>query len=272
MAWFRDHGRDLPWRRTTDPYAILVSEVMLQQTQAARVQPAYVAFLRRFPSVIALAAAAPGEVVAAWQGLGYNRRAVALHRAAKTIVERHGGRVPDDLTALRTLPGVGDYTARAVLAFAYGREVVAVDTNVARVLARVNGRSLRGRQLQATADAAVPRGHARQWNAALMDLGATTCTARVARCRACPLQTPCAWRGRGPDPAARDRPAAAPFAGSDRFHRGRLVDALRRGPLHHEELAVAAQLADTARARRLAAGLVADGLAAWDAGRLRLPQ
>lgn len=276
LAWYAETARPLPWRRTRDPYRILVSEVMLQQTQVSRVEPAYRAFLRRFPTVRALAAAAPAEVLTAWRGLGYNRRALNLHRAARAVVEHHGGTVPADLRRLVALPGVGDYTARAVLAFAYGVDAAPVDTNVARVLARaVAAEPLSRARAQHLADAVLPRGRAAEWGNALMDLGAGVCTAKTPRCGDCPVAAVCAWRrAGGADPAAADpsrsRPQAA-FAGSDRFHRGRLVDALRRGPLTADRLADAAALDDEARLDALVGRLVDEGLAEWAGSELRLP-
>jgi A/G-specific adenine glycosylase len=278
LAWYHPEDRPLPWRRTSDPYAVLVSEIMLQQTQAARVEPLYRAFLQRFPTVVALAAASAGDVVRAWQGLGYNRRAVALHRAAQAIVQHHGGRVPADLPALRALPGIGDYTARAVLAFAYGADAAPVDTNIARVLSRaVSGRPLGRAALQALADECLPPGRGADWSAAVMDLGAGVCTARVARCDACPLAGRCAWqREGGADPAAASgvRPRSqASFAQSDRYHRGRLVDSLRSAhvPVPRAALPAAAQLDDAERLQRIVQGLVDDGLAAWTPRGLCLP-
>jgi A/G-specific adenine glycosylase len=263
--------RDLPWRRTRDPWAVLVSELMLQQTQVARVVPRWLAFLDRFPTPAACAAAPAGDVIDAWAGLGYNRRAVNLHRCAAAVVERHGGRLPDDLDGLLALPGVGPYTARAVLAFAFERDVCPLDVNTARPLARAFGVAD-----QAGADALVPPGRGWQWGQALMDLGALVCTRRAPRCDdGCPLRPGCRWRQSGPatpDPAA---PASrqSTFAGSDRQGRGRLVDALRLGPLAPAQLAAAAGWpADPARAARAADSLVADGLARRDpGGRLRLP-
>lgn len=275
LDWYAAGGRQLGWRRTRDPYAILVSEVMLQQTQAARVEPAWRAFLERFPSLSALAAAPCSEVLTAWRGLGYNRRAVNLHRCVTAIVERHGGAVPDDLAALRALPGIGDYTARAVLTFAFGRAMAPVDTNVARVLSRlVIGRPSSRSEAQRAADEVLPAGRAAAWAHALMDLGAQVCTARSPRCDECPVGSSCAWRARGgPDPAAhgdyRPRPQGR-FAGSDRFHRGRLVDALRAGPVPRAALAAAAH-GSQEKAERIAAALVADGLAEWAGEELCLP-
>lgn len=283
LAWYRCEARPLVWRRTRDPYRVLVSEVMLQQTQAARVEPIYDAFIRRFPSVESLAAAPLGDVLRQWRGLGYNRRARSLQQAAQAIVARHGGRVPHTLAQLLALPGVGEYTARAVLAFAHGQDTAPVDVNVARVVARaVVGRSQTRKQAQQTADALVPAGRAAAWSAALMDLGARYCTARAPRCMACPVAAACAWRSRSsgedgvesPDPAAssavRSRPQT-PFVGSDRYHRGRLVDVLRRGPVDCAELSHASGLDDTGRLAALTRALVDEGLAEWREGALQLP-
>ena len=267
LRWAADGGRDLPWRQTRDPWAVLVSEAMLQQTQVARVIPRYHDFLRRFPSVEACAAAAQGEVVRAWAGLGYNRRASQLHRAAREIVDRHGGSVPGSLDALLGLPGVGPYTARAVLAFAFERDVAVVDTNVARVLARRAARTLSGAEAQADADRWVPSGFGWAWNQALLDLGAVVCTARAPGCARCPVADRCGWMADGnaaPDPAVGSAGVSGPqsrFEGSDRQGRGRLVDALRRGPVAAADLAPAMGWPDdAARANRVATGLVDEAL------------
>jgi A/G-specific adenine glycosylase len=274
LAWYGANARDLPWRRVSDPYGVLVSEIMLQQTQVPRAASAWVAFVERFPTVAALAAASPADVLTAWAGLGYNRRAVNLHRAARVIMAEHDGRVPDDLDALRALPGVGEYTARAVLAFAFGQDAAPVDTNVARVLARaVAGSPLTPAAARAVAERVLPEGRARDWGQALMDLGSGTCVARVPRCHVCPIATSCAWLARPgrPDPARRAARASAPFEGSDRYHRGRLVEALRRSAVPRSALRAAAGLDTPARLERLVAGLVEDGLAEWSGDRLRLP-
>lgn len=268
-AWAPVHHRDLPWRATRDRWGVLVSEVMLQQTQVDRVVRRWVSFMARFPTPSAAAAAGVAAVVDEWAGLGYNRRAVALHRCAVACVDTHGGSVPGTLAELMALPGVGPYTARAVLAFADGADVAVVDTNVGRVLARVAGRRLRPAEAQRAADDAVPAGAGWWWNQAMLDLGATVCTARVARCGDCPVAPWCAWRGEGPDPAAGSAGVTAPqsrFEGSDRQGRGRLVDALRTdGAVPAGALATAAGWPDDPdRARRVAAGLVADGLAGDD--------
>lgn len=280
LAWFGHRARDLPWRRTRDPWSVLVAELMLQQTQVARVLPRYEAFLDRWPTPAACAAAPLGEIVAAWTGLGYNRRAVNLHRCASAVVADHGGVLPDDLDGLLALPGIGPYTARAVLAFAHESDQVGVlDTNAARVLARWHGRSLRPKEAQEAADAAVAPGRGWAWNQAMLDLGATVCRSRAPQCDRCPVAAACAWVQAGrsePDPArgsAGTSGRQAPFAGSDREGRGRLVEALRAG--HVPTAALAATMGwpgDPERATRVAAAVVRDGLAEIRAdGALRLP-
>jgi len=267
--------RDLPWRRVRDPWAILVSEVMLQQTRVERVVDRWPRFLERFPTPAACAAAASGDVIAEWLGLGYNRRALHLHGAATAVVDRHGGVVPDTLDGLLALPGVGPYTARAVLAFAHEVDVAVVDTNVARILARWTGRRLTAGEAQALADASVPEGEGWAWNQGILDLGATTCMARGPQCDDCPLAPGCAWRGRGPDPAVGSAGVArrqAPFEGSDRQGRGRLVARLADGPVADSDLAtVMGWPDDPDRAHRVATGLVADGLVVNASGGYALP-
>lgn len=271
LAWGERHRRDLPWRRTRDPWAVLVSELMLQQTQVPRVVPRWEAFLARFPTPAACAASPVGGVVRAWEGLGYNRRAVNLHRAACAVVVRHGGRLPAHRDDLLALPGVGPYTARAVQAFAFGLDVGLVEVNTARVLARLG---VVAGSAQAAADALVPAGEGWAWNQAMIDIGATICRRRAPECGRCPAARSCSWAGAGcppPDPAVPGT-RQSPFAGSDRQGRGRLVEALRSGPVPIADLAPAAGWpGDPERARRVADALVADGLAHRAAGVLRLP-
>ncbi len=232
LAWFEANGRDLPWRRTRDPYAILVSEVMLQQTQVERVIPRYLAWLERWPTVEALAAATPGDVIREWQGLGYNRRAVNLHRAARQIAAAGW---PADLTEL---PGVGRYTADAVAAFALGEPVVPEDTNVRRVQERTGHR------------------FGPACGQALMDLGATVCLARIPRCGVCPLAEGCPSRGRRYEPLRKQ----GRFEGSFRQRRARVLRAVASAPHAAEELD-----ADAVRS------LERDGLVAVVDGSVRLP-
>ena len=227
LDWFGRAGRDLPWRATRDPYRVLVAEVLAQQTQAARAAAAWPRFLERFPDVAALAAATPAEVLRAWQGLGYNRRALALRATAQAVVERGGW--PDTVEGLAALPGIGPYTARAVACFALGLQVAPVDTNVARVLARAltggDPGQLGPAARQRLADAAVPPGRAWEWSSALMDVGALHCRPRP-RCDGCPLEARCRWRALGPAaPAARVR-RQEPFRMSERRWRGAVVRAL----------------------------------------------
>lgn len=228
-AWFRANGRDLPWRRTRDPYAVLVSELMLQQTQVSRVVDYYARFLERFPTVHDVARARPGRVREAWSGLGYYARARNLHALARTVTDRGRSAVaafPQSAAELRQLPGVGAYTAGAVASFAFERRAALVDTNVARVLARVFAprldpkRPRDQRELWAIAEAILPRTGRATWthNQALMELGALVCTARVKRCAACPVKSVCASVSVALAPAARarrapGRPPRSPAAG-----------------------------------------------------------
>lgn len=279
LPWGVAYRRDLPWRATRDAWKVLVSEVMLQQTQVARVRAAYVAFVERFPTPKACAAAPAAEVVRAWSGLGYNRRAVQLHRCARACVDRHDGRVPERLADLLALPGIGPYTARAVLAFAFEHDVGVVDTNAARVLARALANApLRPREAQRLADEAVPEGRGWEWNQAMLDLGARHCRARP-DCTGCPVAPACRWQmagGNGVDPAVGSFATTrrqGRFDGSDRQGRGRLVAALRAGAVARSELAaVMGWPEDPTRARRIAGTVVADGLASDDGTTLNLRQ
>ncbi len=198
LRWYARHQRTLPWRGIRDPYAILVSEIMLQQTQVIRVQDFYTRFVRRYPTVVDLAAASADAVHESWAGLGYYARARNLHAAAKRIVADHGGTFPAEPAVLQTLPGIGRYTAAAVASLAFDADVATVDTNIERVLTRVfrlrGPRRTRERRLWALAESLVPEGRSADWNQALMDLGATICVARTPRCTECPVATPCRSR------------------------------------------------------------------------------
>ncbi len=230
MPWGIEHRRDLPWRQTRDPWAIVVSETMLQQTQVDRVIPKYQTFLDRFPTVESCAAGDQAEVVRLWAGLGYNRRAVNLHRLAQQVVAKFGSVIPLGLEDLLTLPGVGPYTARAVQVFADEQDVGVVDTNVGRVLARWSGRSLGSSEAQQLADAWVPRGQAWAWTQALFDFGSAVCSKRNPACADCPVASECKWQGRGEDPAqgsAATTSGQSRFEGSFRQGRGRVISALR---------------------------------------------
>jgi A/G-specific adenine glycosylase len=269
LLWYADHSRDLPWRSpTASPWSVLVSEIMLQQTPVARVLPAHAAWLARWPTPPSLAASAAGEAVRQWGRLGYPRRALRLHATATILTADNAGQVPASVQALRTLPGVGSYTAAAVASFAFGQRHAVLDTNVRRVLARL----IRGEeQPQPTTSAAevalaerllpAEPSRAARWSVAVMELGALVCTSARPDCAACPVARWCAWHRAG-SPAGPARRPAQRYAGSDRECRGRLLAVLRQeaGP-------VPASLLDAAwpdpeqRARALSA-LVADGLVA----------
>ena len=251
LAWYDATGRDLPWRRTRDPYAILVSEVMAQQTQIARVLDRYERWLARWPTARALAAATPAEVITEWVGLGYNRRALRL-REACAIVARDGW--PRDSDGLRTLPGVGPYTAAAVASFAFGERIAAVDTNVRRVAAR----------LRADPAALLPAVRHEDYNQAAMELGARVCTARAPRCGECPAAPWCPSRGCVPAAPRAPRAPRPRFEETDRWARGRVIAALAAGDGLPTSMA-------PQRLERVLAGLERDGLVERDATGVGLP-
>ena len=232
LDWFAEHGRSFPWREHRDPYQTLVAEVMLQQTQTGRVAPAYESFLAHFPDVSTLARAPAMDVIKAWKGLGYNRRAVDLQRTAQAIEHQHGGVVPSDLKALRALPGVGEYSASAVACFAYDRQIPVVDVNVRRVLSRA-ARATDELPLDLTRGVAaewLAPGEAYHWNQALMDIGAMVCRIDAPLCAQCPLKLTCAYRAAGKNKLKRvpRPPKQSRFEGSSRQKRGGIVDHLRR--------------------------------------------
>jgi A/G-specific adenine glycosylase len=268
LPWFDEHARDLPWRRDgTTPWGVLVSEFMLQQTPVSRVAPVWTEWMARWPTPSALAAAAQADVLRAWGKLGYPRRALRLHAAATVIAERHGDRVPRDLAELLALPGVGEYTARAVAAFGYRRRAAVVDTNVRRVIARVvHGAGDAGPPRVAAdladAEALLPAEHATaaRFSAALMELGAVLCTAGRPRCDACPVRADCAWQAAGrPEYTGPTRPVQR-FAGTDRQVRGRLLDVLRDAPGPVRREALDAAWSDAAQRDRCLLSLLDDGL------------
>jgi A/G-specific adenine glycosylase len=279
-AWYAEHARDLPWRRPgVDPWAVLVSEVMLQQTPVSRVLPAYTAWLDRWPQPADLAAESPAAAVRMWGKLGYPRRALRLHECATVITDRHAGRVPADLDALLALPGIGGYTARAVASFAFGQRHPVVETNVRRFVARAvlghgdAGPTSTTRDL-AVVEALLPTepSAAVRFGVAAMEIGALICTARSPRCADCPVRTSCAWRLAGSPPY--DGPTRPPqrFAGTDRQVRGLLMDVLR-GSDHPVTTAELNRVwhDDVQRARALD-GLIADGLVEPHSdGRFALP-
>jgi A/G-specific adenine glycosylase len=292
LDWYRVHGRaHLPWRQTRDPYRIVVSEFMLQQTQVERVIPLYEAFVTAFPDFAALAAADAGDAVRLWRGLGYNSRAMRLHALARAVVERHGGRLPSDRAALLALPGIGPYTASAVRAFAFELDDVALDTNIRRIAHRT-GFGLEhpplatDAELDARARAALVAGTAHDWNSAMMDVGATICTARAPKCLLCPLRAGCAAAPvdaaalalRARKTTRRSPQESIPFERTTRYLRGRIVDRLRDVP-RGEDLQIddlIASLATIVPPDRLvdipvvADALERDGIIERRAGALRL--
>jgi A/G-specific adenine glycosylase len=267
LRWYDAHARDLPWRRASaTPWGVLVSEFMLQQTPVARVLPVYDAWLARWPRPVDLAAEPSGEAIRAWGRLGYPRRAIRLHAAATAIAERHDGEVPEAYHALLELPGVGDYTAAAVRAFAFGRRQAVLDTNVRRVLARL----VTGVEFPAAAVSAAEKAIANDllpydeptaatWSVALMELGALVCTAVTPSCADCPVRTTCAWRAAG-YPAYDGPPRRGQaWAGTDRQCRGRLM-ALARDASAVGASAIARAWPDETQRNRCVDSLLADGL------------
>ena len=291
VDWYAENGRDLPWRRPDrSPWGVLVSEIMLQQTPVVRVLPRWREWMTSWPTPAHLAQAPTADVLRAWDRLGYPRRALRLQECARAIVERHGGEVPDDEAALRALPGIGDYTAAAVRAFAFGRRAVVLDTNVRRVIARAAGGTALppphlGAAERARAAALVPDDDAAaaRWAAASMELGALVCTARSPHCEECPVVRRCVWNAAGlpPDEHAERRRTQA-WHGTDRQVRGAVMALLRAhdGGLARAQVvtrlgagagATHGSLPDDAQLDRSLAGLVADGLAVLDGNRYRLP-
>jgi A/G-specific adenine glycosylase len=311
LTWFANFARDLPWRRTRDPYRILVSEVMLQQTQVDRVVPRYHAFLDQFPTLEVLAAAPTAEVIRAWSGLGYNRRAVNMQRTARTVLEQYGGAFPRDVAALRQLPGIGPYTAGAIACFAFEQDVAFIDTNIRRVVWRLfvgasSADSPGEARLLELAQQAIPPGQGWVWNQAIMELGALICTAATPSCWRCPLQADCrdyadrravdeqlfgqagavgeARRSPQISAPARSRAIAErremSYAGSSRFYRGRIVEALRQlapgqsllldqlGPQIKADFGAS----DHAWLHDLVEGLARDGLLLHEGDAARLPE
>jgi A/G-specific adenine glycosylase len=270
LSWYAHNARDLPWRAPdATPWAVLVSEFMLQQTPVARVLPAYLTWMARWPSPPALAAEPAGEAIRQWGRLGYPRRALRLHATAVILTERHGGTVPADLDALLALPGVGSYTAAAIASFAFGQRHAVLDTNVRRVLARlVSGQPAPGlatsvaeRRLAESLLPAEPAVAAR-WAVAVMELGALVCTAASPRCQDCPVARDCAWlaAGRPPEAPEAARRRTQKYDGTDRQCRGRLLAVLRAGGEPARRAAFDAAWDDRAQLDRALDGLIADGL------------
>jgi A/G-specific adenine glycosylase len=301
LQWYAAAARDLPWRGSSDPYAVLVSEIMLQQTQVERVIPKYRQFLETFPTLQALAAAPTAAVISAWVPLGYNRRAVNLQAIARQVMQDYAGRIPETVEALLKLKGVGRYTAGAVACFAYRQQVATVDTNIRRVLHRIffgleyPRPQLNDAQMLAFAEHTLPPGEAYNWNQALMDLGATICTSAAPRCEQCPVQTVChAYAQMGqqslfPSGAVlrqvrkvAEKKAgyqAQPFTSSNRYFRGRIIDLLRSQPAESRMplAALGAHIKpefddnDLPWLQQLVEGLAKDGLLDYAPEGVRLP-
>lgn len=272
LSWYDDHARDLPWRRPeATPWAVMVSEFMLQQTPVARVLPVYATWLERWPVPAALADAPSGEAVRAWGRLGYPRRALRLHAAATRITDRHDGQVPADYDELRALPGVGDYTAAAIASFGFGRRHTVLDTNVRRVLARaVAGQALPGpsvsRAERELAETLVPLERPERWAVAVMELGALVCTAADPRCEACPVAALCRWRAAGRPPYDGPPRRTQKWAGTDRQCRGALLAVLRDDDGPVTVAALEAAWPDGPQRTRAMAGLLDDGLVVEQVG------
>jgi A/G-specific adenine glycosylase len=278
FAWYQKHRRILPWRETRDPYRILVSEVMLQQTQVDRVLPKYHEFLQQFPSVRALANAKTADVITVWKGLGYNRRALFLQKTAQAVMAQHNGVFPKDITLLKRLPGIGEYTARAILAFAHGEAVAVLDTNHRRFYQRVffGMRIKQDKDLLRHAETIVPKKHAYDWNQALMDFGSLVCLTRKPTCDACPIQKYCkAYPTIQISKKTKKRESKkplTPFRETDRFFRGRLLDILREeGRTTAKKFQARYPELSNERLIRLVEGLSKDGLVVMQKEGILLP-
>lgn len=287
LEWYAINARELPWRSRPylgDAYAVLVSEIMLQQTQVNRAIPKFLEFMMQFPSIHALASASPGDVINLWSGMGFNNRAVRLHRLARIVVADYAGVIPREIETLLTLPGVGRYTAAAVACFAYEEQVPVFDTNIYRVLSRlVHGIDAPSRaEIEPLGTQFLPDKSASLWNQALMDIGATLCTALSPRCMRCPLHENCTaapFLQGGGDPAIAkssvpNAPRQAKFAGSTRYYRGRIVETLRQAPsegLAYMNIDILFKHALGTDLELIIDGLVRDGLVVRASGMLHLP-
>lgn len=280
IGWFSSAARSLPWRSDPEPWAVLVSEVMLQQTPVARVLPVYVEWMKRWPEVLDLAADSPGAAIRAWGRLGYPRRALRLHAAAVECRDRFGGVVPSDVGDLRSLPGVGEYTAAAVAAFAFGQRHAVLDTNVRRVLARwldgcdqpASRTVSSGERRRALELLPIDPLQAARASIAVMELGALVCTSRTPACTRCPLSDACVWRASGHPMGNEGRRRTQPYAGTDRQCRGRLLAVVRNAGDPIAKDAMEAAWPDAEQRERALDSLLTDGLVVHDPpGGYRLP-
>ena len=279
LLWWDCTHRDFPWRETRDPWSILVSEFMLQQTQAKRVIPKYETFLQHFPTATACSQTSAAKVIELWSGLGYNRRALYLHATAQQIATTHDGELPSTLQELLLLTGVGEYSARAILCFAFEKDVGVVDVNVKRVLSRFVGAYLLPGEAQRIANANVPNNEGWRWNQAMIELGATICTSRNPKCSQCPAKQECSWVNNAalPDPSRKPKTPlmkSKPFEGSDRQGRGKFVEKLRERDIPNHEIAeVLGWPNDQVRCERVIGRLIQDGLVVKnEAGDFSLPK
>lgn len=276
VNWFRAHARNLPWRAAdTTPWGVLVSEVMSHQTQVERVAPIWVEWIDRWPTPEAFAQARIDDILRAWTNLGYPRRALRLRQCAQVVVDKHGGVVPDDVDELLALPGIGDYTARAVACFAYGKNVPVVDTNVRRVVSRMERGEALGvpgkKEIEEVAKL-LPEEDGPVFSAGLMELGALVCTSKAPKCEVCPLSERCAWLEAGkPEPEQQKR--SQRFAGTDRQVRGKIMKVLREAESPVEQAVIDAVWPDAAQRSRALFSLLEDGLAEQDErGYFHLPR
>ncbi|WP_371440485.1 A/G-specific adenine glycosylase [Corynebacterium sp. HMSC067D03] len=278
VDWYRANARDLPWRKPdTSPWGVLISEVMSHQTQVERVAPIWLEWIERWPTPHDFAQARIDDILRAWANLGYPRRALRLRECARVIVDKHGGVVPDDVDALLALPGIGDYTARAVACFAYGKNVPVVDTNVRRVVARVErGQALGvpGKKEIEEVARLLPEEKGPEFSVGLMELGALVCTAKAPKCEVCPLAQDCAWLAAGrPAPEEGQRRPSQRFAGTDRQVRGKIMKVLREADSPVEQAVIDAVWHDDAQRSRALFSLLEDGLAEQDErGYFHLPR
>lgn len=276
VNWFRARARDLPWRAAdTTPWGVLVSEVMSHQTQVDRVAPIWVEWMERWPTPEAFAQARIDDILRAWANLGYPRRALRLRECAQVVVDKHGGVVPDDIDELLALPGIGDYTARAVACFAYGKNVPVVDTNVRRVVSRMERGEALGvpgkKEIEEVAKL-LPEDDGPEFSAGLMELGALVCTSKAPKCRVCPLSDACAWLAAG-RPESKQQKRSQRFAGTDRQVRGKIMKVLREADSPVEQAVIDAVWPDAAQRSRALFSLLEDGLAEQDdRGYFHLPR
>lgn len=270
LSWWEKNKRDLPWRKTRNPYKIMVSEVMLQQTQVLRVIDKYEEFIQKFPDVHSLQKVKKSDVLKIWKGLGYNRRALYLYNTAKTIVKAHGGEFPEDEKTLRTLPGIGEYTARAILIFAYNKQIACIDTNIEQILTHYffKGKKQKPSKIKELAEKLVPKGKSWEWHQALMDFNSMELKSKKSEVRSQNIEESASWR-------RKDSKKKIPFKETDRFFRGRVIDRLREGDIDESELLnlfSKKYKKPSVFLKKIIQGLEKDGLLVNNRGVLELPE